>query len=136
MPVTFTCLTIAGLGLTGVPLFAGFISKWQLAQAAISSIPSMGSYGWLPVVGVAILLISALLTSIYMLSITVRAFAHPLPASAAGGEAAKTCEAGTTCEAGWKILVPLCIFAVLVLVFGVYPQPLIRLVTAIAQGTF
>ena len=124
MPITFTCLTIAGLGLTGVPLFAGFISKWQLAQAAISSSASMGSYGWLPIVGICILLVSALLTSIYMLTITVRAFIHPLPAG------------DTTTEAGWKILVPLCIFAVLVIVFGVYPKPLMQLVTAIAQGTF
>lgn len=124
MPLTFTCLTIAGLGLTGVPLFAGFISKWQLAQAAINTSAAMGSFGWLPIAGVCILLISALLTSIYMLSITVRAFIHPLPAG------------DTTREAGWKILVPLCIFAVLVIVFGVYPQPLMQLVNAIAQGTF
>ncbi len=133
MPVTFTCLTIAGLGLTGVPLFAGFISKWQLAQAALDTSAAMSasaaasgsaSFGWLPIVGIAILLVSALLTSIYMLSITVRAFIHPLP------------EGDATHESGWKILLPLCIFAVLVLVFGVYPQPLMDLVTAIAQGTF
>ena len=133
MPVTFTCLTIAGLGLTGVPLFAGFISKWQLAQAAIDTSAAMSataaasgtaSFSWLPIVGIAILLVSALLTSIYMLTISVRAFIHPLP------------EGDATRESGWKVLLPLCIFAVLVLVFGVYPQPLMKLVTAIAQGTF
>lgn len=131
MPVTFTCLTIAGLGLTGVPLFAGFISKWQLAQAAITTSASMSSYSWLPILGIAVLLISALLTSIYMLSISVRAFIHPLPADAASIKAASA-----VTESGWKILVPLCIFAVLVIFFGLYPQPLIQLVTAIAQGTF
>ena len=133
MPVTFICLTIAGLGLTGVPLCAGFISKWQLAQAAIDTSAAMSataaafgtaSFSWLPVVGIAILLVSALLTSIYMLTISVRAFIHPLP------------EGDATRESGWKVLLPLCIFAVLVLVFGVYPQPLMKLVTAIAQGTF
>lgn len=133
MPVTFICLTIAGLGLTGVPLFAGFISKWQLAQAAIDTSAAMSataaafgtaSFSWFPIVGIAILLVSALLTSIYMLTISVRAFIHPLP------------EGDATRESGWKVLLPLCIFAVLVLVFGVYPQPLMKLVTAIAQGTF
>jgi len=133
MPVTFTCLTIAGLGLTGVPLFAGFISKWQLAQAAIDTSAAMSaaaaasdtaSFGWLPIVGIVILLVSALLTSIYMLTISIRAFIHPLP------------EGDATRESGWKVLLPLCIFAVLVLVFGVYPQPLMALVTAIAQGAF
>ena len=123
MPVTFTCLTIAGLGLTGVPLFAGFISKWQLAQAAVAS--SAASFSWLPIVGIAILLISALLTSIYMLTMTVRAFIH-----------APSEDISLVHESGWKILVPLCIFAVVVIVLGVYPQPLMDLVSAIAQGTF
>ena len=138
MPVTFTCLTIAGLGLTGVPLFAGFFSKWQLAQAAVATADALsasgavsgaasasGSFSWLPIVGIAILLVSALLTSIYMLTMTVRAFIHA-PAE----------DLSSVHESGWKILVPLCIFAIAVIVLGVYPQPLMDLVTAIAQGAF
>ncbi|MBL24163.1 MAG: cation:proton antiporter [Rhodospirillaceae bacterium] len=34
MPVTMGCFVIAGLGLIGVPLTAGFISKWYLVLAA------------------------------------------------------------------------------------------------------
>lgn len=124
MPVTFTCLTIAGLGLTGIPLFAGFVSKWQLAQAALST------GGWLPLVGVCVLLVSALLTAMYMLSISVRAFFHPLPAD---GDVKQS---GASIESGWKVLIPLCIFAILVILMGVHPQPFLRLVEAIAQGTF
>ena len=124
MPVTFTCLTIAGLGLTGVPLFAGFISKWQLADAALQARSAMGAAGWLPLVGLCILLVSALLTAIYMLSISVRAFFQPLPSG------------DTTQEAGWKILLPLCLFAGLVIIMGVHPQPFMQLMEAIAQGTF
>ena len=125
MPVTFTCLTIAGLGLTGVPLFAGFVSKWQLAQAAVTTSAGMSSYSWLPIVGIAILLVSALLTSIYMLTMTVRAFIHS-PSE----------DLTAVRESGWKILLPLCLFAIVVIVLGVYPQPLMELVNAIAQGTF
>ncbi len=121
MPVTFACLTVAGLGLTGIPLFAGFISKWQLAEAALET-------GGVPaLIGICILLISALLTALYMLSISVRAFFSPLQ-TLPGLPSPK--------ESGWRMLLPLCLFAVLVLVMGIHPQPFLRLVSAIAQGTF
>ncbi|MCI8633512.1 MAG: proton-conducting membrane transporter [Lachnospiraceae bacterium] len=121
MPVTFAALTIAGLGLTGIPLFAGFISKWQLAEAALQT------GGVLPLIGVCILLLSALLTALYMLSISIRAFFSPLQ-MLPGLPIPK--------ESGWRMLLPLCLFAVLVLVMGIHPQPFLRLVSAIAQGTF
>jgi len=35
MPLTMIAFVLAGLGLIGVPLTAGFISKWMLIQAAI-----------------------------------------------------------------------------------------------------
>lgn len=145
MPVTFLCLTIAGLGLTGVPLFAGFISKWQLAQAAVKTADAFSasaaasgaaSFSWLPILGMAVLLISALLTAIYMMTIAIRAFVHPFDAAALPAGAGHGTHGGDVHESGWCILLPLCIFAVLVIVFGVYPQPLMELVTAIAQGTF
>lgn len=121
MPVTFAALTAAGLGLTGIPLFAGFISKWQLAEAALQT------GGALPLIGVCILLLSALLTALYMLSISIRAFFSPLQ-MLPGLPIPK--------ESGWRMLLPLCLFAVLVLVMGIHPQPFLRLVSAIAQGTF
>lgn len=121
MPVTFTCLTIAGLGLTGIPLFAGFISKWQLAQAALET------GGGPALIGLCVLLVSALLTALYMLSISIRAFFSPYQTLQALPEPK---------ESGWRMLLPLCIFAVCVLVMGIHPQPFLRLVTAIAQGTF
>lgn len=37
MPGTFAALLLGGLGLIGVPLTAGFVSKWALAQALISA---------------------------------------------------------------------------------------------------
>ena len=52
----------------GVPGLAGFISKWNLATAAVMS-DNVMAY-----VGIGALLISALLTAIYMLSIVIRAF--------------------------------------------------------------
>lgn len=68
MPLTFLTFTVCGLGLAGMPLTCGFISKWAIASAALRE----GSL--LAVLGVATLLISALLTAIYMLSVSVRAY--------------------------------------------------------------
>lgn len=68
MPVTFVCFTVSGIALAGIPIFNGFISKWQLVQAAIES------SNHLAFAGVCVLLVSALLTAIYMLSVSVRAF--------------------------------------------------------------
>ena len=68
MPVVFSIFTVSALALMGVPGFAGFVSKWNLATAAVQS------GNTLAYVGVGGLLISALLTAIYMLSIVVRAF--------------------------------------------------------------
>lgn len=52
MPVTFGCLTVASLSLIGIPLFAGFISKWNLAEAAFAcgetALLGGTAPGWLP----------------------------------------------------------------------------------------
>ena len=68
MPIVFGCFSVAALGLMGVPGLAGFISKWNLANAAVES------ENPLAYVGVAMLLVSALLTAIYLLNIVIRVF--------------------------------------------------------------
>ena len=67
MPVTFACFTAAACALTGIPPFNGFVSKWYIARAAVD----IG--GWLPLVGFAALLISALLTAVYMFQVVLKA---------------------------------------------------------------
>jgi len=68
MPQTFGIFTVSSLALMGVPGLAGFVSKWNLANAAIDTgMP-------LAYAGVAALLVSAILTAIYMMTIVVRAF--------------------------------------------------------------
>ena len=68
MPVTFACFTVSGLALLGTPLFNGFASKWHLAVAAMETGTAASFFGF------AALLYSALLGSIYMLTVSVRAF--------------------------------------------------------------
>lgn len=68
MPWTFGFFTVFALALTGIPPFCGFFSKWYIASAAFATDNPLAT------VGVIALLISALLTAIYMLSPAVKAF--------------------------------------------------------------
>ncbi|MDE6974397.1 MAG: proton-conducting membrane transporter, partial [Lachnospiraceae bacterium] len=69
MPFTMCCYTVVSLGLIGIPPMGGFISKWYLAQGALSS--GIRVIGWL---GPVVLLVSALLTAGYLLPISVHGF--------------------------------------------------------------
>lgn len=70
MPLTMLAFVLAGLSMIGVPLTAGFISKWVLIQAAIAE----GS--WLAVV---IVLVGSLLAVIYIGRIAEAAYLRPAP---------------------------------------------------------
>lgn len=136
MPVTFGCLLVSSLSLMGIPLFAGFISKWNLAQAAFDSGSGLG------LAGVAVILYSALMTGIYMMTVMVRAYFPSLMGKGADGEEAagneasadsgrsSTQEAAVT-DPGWKMTVPLVIFAAAILVIGLHSAPLMNLLTMI-----
>lgn len=68
MPVTFAAFTLGSLALIGVPPLPGFISKWNLCTAAAAEGSTMAY------IGIAALLISALLTALYILTIVLRAY--------------------------------------------------------------
>lgn len=120
MPKVFVIFTISALALMGVPGFAGFISKWNLATAAVES----GNP--LAYLGVAALLISALLTAIYMLSVVIRAF---FP-----GKDFDEKTIADVKDPNRIMIVPLTIFAVVILIFGVYSTPFVEFFTRIAAG--
>lgn len=68
MPVTFATFTLGSLALIGVPPLPGFISKWNLCTAAVAE----GSR--LAYIGMSALLVSALLTAVYMLTVVLKAY--------------------------------------------------------------
>jgi multicomponent Na+:H+ antiporter subunit D len=70
MPIVMWCFTIASLSLVGIPPTSGFVSKWYLAQGGLTE-PTFAATG---IAGVAILLISALLTAGYLLPIVLESF--------------------------------------------------------------
>ncbi|MCM1268416.1 MAG: hypothetical protein NC302_10970 [Bacteroidales bacterium] len=120
MPCVFGVFTISALALMGVPGLAGFISKWNLAQAAVESNNPL-AWG-----GIACLLVSALLTAIYMLTIVVRAFFPGKDFDFSTVEGIR--------DPNWKMLVPLFVFTVFIVYFGVYSQPIVNFFNSVAVG--
>ena len=80
MPFVMGVYLFAGLALTGIPPLIGFTSKWALGSAALS----FG--GWQGVAAVATLLVSAILTAIYMLVPAISAYALPLSGEPGEGD--------------------------------------------------
>ena len=113
MPKVFCIFTISAFALMGVPGLCGFVSKWYLAKAAVESETPLAY------VGVAALLISALLTAIYMLSIVVRAF---FP-----GKDFDYDSIGKVEDPNWMMMVPLIIFVIFMFCFGLHSGPVIEL---------
>lgn len=120
MPKVFGIFTVSALALMGVPGLCGFVSKWNLAKAAVDS----GEV--LAYVGVAALLISALLTAIYMMSIVVRAY---FPGKDFDYETIRGVR-----DPGWMMLVPLLVFVIFMFVFGLHSAPAVRLMEEIAAA--
>ena len=120
MPVTLGCFTLGALSLVGIPPFAGFFSKWYLANGALAS--EVPVFGWL---GPVILLLSALLTAGYLFPISVEGF---LPGKAYDKNPKKSC------EAGWNMTIPMMILAVLALLLGVFSSGIIDFVVQLSTG--
>ncbi len=118
MPKTLVCFTIAGLSLVGVPLTAGFVSKWYLALGALES----GS-GVIGFIGISVIMISALLTGGYLVTVTAKAFF-----------ARREEEVQQSFEPNNYMLAPLAVLTVFIVLFGVYPIPVISFVAEIARS--
>jgi len=119
MPVVFTVFTISGLALMGVPGLPGFISKWNLAKAAVLDGETLA------VLGMGALLVSALLTAIYMMTISVRAFFPGRDFDYSRLEGVK--------DPGIQMLLPLVVFSVAMVVLGLHSQPVITALTELAS---
>ncbi len=121
MPLTFASYILAGLSLVGIPLFAGFISKWEIASSAIMV------NKWYSIIGIVCLLVSALLTAIYVIDIIVRAyFKRPVSYNIENYEKAK--------DADYKFMVPICTFALCSLLIGIFSSPFLQMIEKVLEG--
>lgn len=119
MPVTFACFTLASAALVGVPPLPGFLSKWNLAAGALAE-KNLLAYA-----GVVVLLISAVLTAIYLFLVV---FKVCFPSKT--GVQPET----NRCEANGYMTVPLVLLCILIVLLGVCAQPLTEMFSVIAKG--
>ena len=115
MPRTFAFFTIAAMSLVGVPLTGGYESKYYLTQAALN-----GTFGTLEFIGFIVIMVSALLTGGYLLSISARAlFAN------------KNELVTEKIDAGGTMLTPVGILICLILFFGICPTFISQIIAGV-----
>ncbi len=130
MPVTLWCYTFAALSLIGIPPASGFISKWYLAQGALSA--DIGIFRYL---GPIVLLLSALLTAGYLLPVTMTGFfpgtirKEQKTQDAADGQGSLGARLDPPCG----MILPLLILAALTILPGIIPNPLTSYISRIAS---
>ena len=121
MPFICAVYTVGALALMGTPGLPGFVSKWLIGSAAIERGQVMGY------VALAALLISAVLTAIYLMSVAFSMYFRPLEEG--GGVSA-----GVRCDPSWKMKLPLLVLTAAILLCGLFSNPIVERLTAIAAG--
>lgn len=118
MPVILTLFTVVSLGLIGIPPTGGFVSKWYLASGAMMLDNAVS------LIGPAVLLISAILTAAYLLTVSIRGF-FPGKELETAGESVKT----TVLMWG-----PMLLLTLFVLFAGMFPDTMITFFRTIAES--
>ncbi len=124
MPWTLTAFAVATLSMIGIPLSAGFVSKWYLA---------IGTMEADQVLILFVLLTSTLLNAMYFIPIVYRAFFRPPSDNEADPHGAGDKDGGADGthhiqESSPFIVVPLMVTAVISLILGMFPDILLALV--------
>ncbi|MFU0824434.1 complex I subunit 5 family protein [Clostridium sp.] len=113
MPVTMWCFAISAISLIGIPPSNGFVSKWFLAQGGL-----MAGKILFP----AILLISAVLTALYLLPVVTAAFFKK-----------EDDKEIIVKESPKKMLIPIVCITTIVVILGLFPNPVISFIQEIAE---
>ncbi len=107
MPITVSVFSIAAMGMIGIPLTSGFLSKYYLGMAAMD--------GHLPIL-VGVIILSSILNAVYYLPIVIRALLYDNAEE----------ESLSLDRVPMSMLVPVGIFGGMTLVLGIYPNVLLE----------
>lgn len=121
MPITFLSMALTGVSLVGIPPFAGFHSKWALATAAVQS-DNLIAY-----IGIIALIISAVLTALYIFYIIIRAY-FPRKKEYAQGYYQNVEDPNK------YMTIPLVILTVVTVIIGLFPSSLLNVLELVATG--
>ncbi|MBP1926005.1 multicomponent Na+:H+ antiporter subunit D [Sedimentibacter acidaminivorans] len=113
MNITMFCFTISSISLIGIPPTNGFISKWLLAEGSLVE----GKIGF-PV----ILLLSALLTAMYLFPISIAAFFTKDESNVLEKK-----------KAPIKMLIPIVCITVITVFLGLFPNFVLDFLRAMAS---
>jgi multicomponent Na+:H+ antiporter subunit D len=114
MPITMWCFAISSISLIGIPPTNGFVSKWFLAIGGLS----VGK-----VIFPIILLVSALLTALYLMPVVSAAFFKK-------GDF----EEGVIKEAPIRMLIPIVSITIITVILGLFPNLVIDYLREIAEA--
>jgi multicomponent Na+:H+ antiporter subunit D len=112
MPLTMFAFVLGGLGMIGVPLTTGFVSKWYLVLGAIEA-----GLWWV----VAIVMFSSLLAVVYIWRVVEVAYFQEPPDD-------------VRVEAPLGMLIPTWAMIIASIVFGIWTAPIIYLASNAAQN--
>jgi len=102
MPITMLTFSIAALSMIGIPLLAGFISKWTLAIGALETREPVF------MISIVVLILSGIMNAIYFVPIIIKAYF--------GADKYE----GVYDDAPPSMLVPMAILALGVIIFGIF----------------
>ncbi len=121
MPFVCGVYTIAALALMGTPGLPGFVSKWMIGSAAIASGYTLGY------AGIAMILISAVLTAIYLMGVAFFMIFRPL-------EDTTGLDLSKSYDPTWKMKLPLAVLTATIVLCGLFSNSIVTKLAAVAAG--
>ena len=121
MPFTCAVYTLGALALMGTPLLPGFISKWMIGSSLIASGTTIG------MIGVCAVLISAVLTAIYLMSVVFAMYFRPF-------EADEHTAIGAKADPTWKMKLPFAVLCTAIVLCGLFSNKIITVLEMLSAG--
>ena len=123
MPLTMAAFTICSMGLIGIPPLMGITSKWLISKAAVDCGDPVA------VAGIVALIASAVLTTLYLFEIIIKAYFPRKDIDVA--ELNKDVK-----DPNGLMTVPMLGLTAFSIIFGIFPTPFIDVFQSIAAGLF